>query len=119
MRDDIFRVFIGLWVLLGGAGFLFFLFSKNAPFKRKYFPWFAGLSGLIFIGIVTATAISLALLAIMIPLVALITYLNIRGTQFCGACGRTMIQQMPFSRADFCSRCGAPLRDKRNGPRGT
>ena len=98
MRDGVFRVGIGLWVLLSTAGFLFFQFSKNAAFKRRYFPWFAGLSGLIFIGIVTTTAISLAMLAIMIPLVALITYLHIRGTQFCGACGRTMIHQMPFSR---------------------
>src|SRR5947208_16732928 len=122
MRDQIFQIFpifIGVWIMLSIVGFLLFYVSKNAAFKRRYSPWFAGLTGLLFIGIVTATAIPLAMLAIMIPFVALITYLNIRGTQFCGACGRTMIQQMPFSRADFCSKCGAPLRDKRNGPRGT
>ena len=118
MRDDIFRVFIGLWVALGSAGFFFFLFSNNAAFKRRYFPWFAGLTGLAFIGVLTAKGIPPAMLAIMIVVVALITYLYIRGTHFCGACGRTIFDQMPFSRADFCSKCGAPLRDKRNDPRG-
>src|SRR2546422_55800 len=72
VRDDIFRVFIGLWVALGSAGFFFFLFSNNAAFKRRYFPWFAGLTGLAFIGVLTAKGIPPAMLAI-------------RGTHFCGA----------------------------------
>ena len=43
------------------------------------------------------------------PAIALIAYLNIRSTRFCEACGMTTVEAMPFARAAFCSKCGAPL----------
>ena len=113
MRDQIFPIFFGVWVVLGIAGFLLFYVSKNVAFKRRYFAWFTALAGFLFLAFAAAMGAPVFMLAFMTPLVALITYLNIRGTQFCGACGRTLIQQMPFSRARFCSKCGAALSEKR------
>ena len=117
MRDDLFPFFFAFWALLAIAGFLLFYVSNNAAFKRRYFPWFAGSTGLLFVGGAAAMGMPVVMLAIMLPFVALITYLNIRGTQFCEACGKTLLQQMPFSRAEFCSRCGAPLGEKGKGSR--
>ncbi len=117
VRNGILPVFAGVWGLLAVGGFFLFYVSKNAVFKRKYFQWFAGLTGLVFVAFATATGIPVAMLAILVPFVALLTYLHIRATQFCTACGRTLVQQIPFSRADFCSKCGSPLRDKRELPR--
>jgi hypothetical protein len=117
VREELFPYFIASWALLGVAGFFLFYVSNNAAFKRRYFPWFASLTGLLFVGIAAAMGIPVAMLAVLLPFVALITFLNIRGTQFCGVCGKTLLQQMPFSRAKFCSRCGAPLRDEGRSPR--
>ena len=104
--------FVASWGLLGIGGFSVFYVGKNAAFKRRYFPWFAGLTGLLFVGIAASAGVPVVILGILLPFVALITYLSIRGTQFCSACGKTLSQEIPFSRAEFCSRCGAPLRDK-------
>ena len=112
MRDQraILAVFI-LWILLGVAGFSLFYVSRNVAFKRKYFPWYVALVGALFLGFAAAVGIPVPVLAVMTPVVALIAYLNLRATQFCSSCGRTIIQQMFFSRPEFCSKCGALLRD--------
>jgi len=117
VREDLFPYFIAFWTLLGVAGFLLFYVSNDAAFKRRYFPWFASLTGLLFVGIAAVMGIPLGMLAILLPFVGLITFLNIRGTQFCGACGKTLLQQMPFSRSKFCSRSGASLSSQKGGSR--
>jgi hypothetical protein len=116
VRDGLFPYFIAFWELLGVVGLLLFYVSNNAAFIRRYFPWFTGLTGLVFVGIAAAMGIPLGMLVIVLPFVALITFLNIRGTQFCGVCGKTLVQPGPFSRARFCSRCGASLRDEGGRP---
>jgi rRNA maturation endonuclease Nob1 len=45
----------------------------------------------------------------IIPFVALITFINLRVMKFCNACGRTVMNQNPFSPPKFCSKCGAAL----------
>jgi hypothetical protein len=47
----------------------------------------------------------------LIPAVALMTFLNLRNTKFCDACGKTLINQNPFSPPAFCSKCGAALNE--------
>ena len=111
MTGPIIPIFFGAWILLGVAGFWLFYVNRNVEFKRRYFPWYAGAGGVLFVGFGAATGLPPLALAIMAPFVALIMYLNVRATQFCSACGRTVVQQMPFSRARFCSKCGASLAD--------
>ena len=112
MAHQIFPIFVGVWILLGLGGFWLFSVSRNVAFKRKYFPWYVGLAGVLFIGFGAAMGVHPLGMAIMVPSVVLITFLNLRATQFCDACGRTVVQQMPFSRAEFCSKCGARLGDR-------
>jgi hypothetical protein len=108
---DVFPWFFVFWIALGITGFLLFFVNKDVKFKRRYFRWYVILVGVIFIGFACGTDGSWGALAFMGPAVALITYLNIRGTRFCDKCGRTIIDHMPFSRAEYCSRCGAQLLD--------
>lgn len=109
MSDRAFFIVFGIWVLLGAAGSWLFYVNRNVRFKRKYFPWYASLAGTLFVAFVAVTGFPLPGVACMVPVVALITYMNIRGTQFCDACGRTVIQQSFFSRPKFCPKCGAPF----------
>src|SRR5438093_13298734 len=87
--------FIG-WIGLGIAGFFLFYVSKNAAFKRRFFPWYIIIVGLIFAAIPVASGQTAALFMV-IPAVALISFMNIRLTKFCDACGRTVVSHAFFS----------------------
>jgi hypothetical protein len=113
MADQIFPIVFGAWILLGAAGVWPFYVSRHVAFKRKYFPWYVGLAGVLLLGVVAAAGYSLADIATMVPSVALVCYLNLRATRFCDACGRTIIQQRS---AEFCSKCGARVADRPVSP---
>ncbi|OHX19589.1 hypothetical protein BI344_17540 [Chromobacterium sphagni] len=46
--------------------------------------------------------------AFLLPFLMLITFLNLRNTRFCDACGATQYSR-GVSRPRHCSRCGASL----------
>jgi hypothetical protein len=117
MADQVFPIFFGVWILLGVAGFRLFYVGRDVAFKRKYFPWYVGLAAVLFLGFGIATGLPLFGIAVMALFVALISYMNLRATRFCDACGCTVVQPMPFSRAEFCSRCGAPFGGRPPGER--
>jgi hypothetical protein len=71
-------------------------------------PFLVG-TGLLFLGFMWAMGFPTFMLAIAAPIVALIMYLNSRIIHFCDACGRTIMQQIPFSPPRHCSHCGASL----------
>ena len=108
---DIFPVFFVVWIVLGITGFFLFYVSKNVQFKRKYFPWYVILGGVIFVLFGLGMGLPVAMLFIMLPVVTLITLLNIKSTRFCDNCGRTIINQMWFSKVEYCAKCGAKLND--------
>ncbi len=101
--NQAFPVFVGLWVVLAVGGIFAFYVSRNVDFKRKYFPWFHASGILLFIPLAMSGGMAPALVAGMAPLVALVGYVHVRSTQFCGACGRTLVQQLPTPRATVCS----------------
>jgi hypothetical protein len=107
--NQIFPIIFVVWIVLGIAGFALFYLNPNVAFKRRYFRWYAVVVGVLFLGFGAAMGIPLQALAFIAPFVGLIMYLNIRATQFCNDCGRTVIQQIPFSRPEFCPKCGARL----------
>ena len=109
MKAGMFPVFFVVWISLGFAGFFLFYLSKDVTFKKRYFPWYLVLTGFLFIVFGLSMGLPLTIMYIMVPAVALITFLNIRSTKFCDACGRTIIDQNWFSKVEFCSKCGAKL----------
>ena len=111
MRQDIFPVFLVVWIALGVAGFFLFYVSKNVRFKKRYYPWYAILGGVLFIAFGLGMGFTLEMLYFMVPAVALITFLNIKSTKFCDNCGRTIINQMWFTKVESCAKCGAKLND--------
>jgi len=111
MRPDIFPIFFVVWIALGVAGFFLFYVSKNVRFKRRFFPWYVILAGVLFISFGLGMGFHLQMLFIMVPAVALITFLNIKSTKFCNSCGRTIINQVWFTKVEYCGKCGAKLND--------
>jgi hypothetical protein len=90
------------------SGAVFFL-GKNASLKRKVWPPFTIATATLFVGFVWAMGFPSQVFLIVIPAVALITFLNLRSVKFCDACGKTVMNQNPFSPPQFCSKCGANL----------
>ncbi len=115
----IFACFIGTWIVLGIIAFSFFHLGKDAALKRKWFPRFVILVAVLFVLFSSAlTALSspslgdMKLLVVVLPVISLITYLNIKLTKFCGKCGATLYPQSFLTPSKFCPKCGAELDPK-------
>jgi hypothetical protein len=122
LEAGITALFAGTWIVLGIVSFVVFFLGKNTALKRKWFPRFMVLAGVLFVIFTTTFAVlgsktwlSLGILVITVPAVALISYLNIKMTKFCDKCGATLINSNWFSPMRFCSKCGAALDDKSKG----
>jgi hypothetical protein len=110
-RNNVFVPFMVIWFALAISSFLFFHFNRNATLKRRAFPPFVFIVSVIFGCFVAYVSRDhLQILFVAVPMIMLISFLNIRKTRFCGACGRTLYQQPIFSRSQYCPRCGAELR---------
>ncbi len=119
LGDIITTCFIGTWVVLMIGGFFLLHLGKDAAFKRKWFPRYVILGGVLFVAFSTAISTAMfapsrtphvfTMLAFMVPMVVLISYLNIKMTRFCDQCGLTIYNQTWLHRMKFCSSCGAEL----------
>ncbi|MEA3213537.1 MAG: hypothetical protein QOE70_6594 [Chthoniobacter sp.] len=107
-----FIAFMAVWVGLGLGSFLFFHFNRNTALKRKLFPAFVILVGVMFGGFMyySIGRHQPKVLVIFGPALVLITYRNIRQTRFCDSCGKTLYRQPIFSRTQFCPHCGGELK---------
>ena len=112
---------IGTWVIIGIAGFFLFHLWGNVASKRKWFPRFLILEGVLFVVIATATTVlhfrtieSLSVLLFLLPVLALIAYLGKSQSPFCHQCGAVIYDRHWPSRARFCRACGAALGAKSN-----
>src|SRR4051812_12789784 len=90
--------FIGTWIVLGLGCFYILYLRRDAAFKRKWFPRFVILVGVLFvlfattlIGLRARSLSALVVLVVAVPIVTGIAYLNIKFTQFCDKCGATLI----------------------------
>ena len=109
-QQQAFTVFAICWVALGIASFVFFHFNLQAALKRRVFPFFVVAVGIIFGAfLIYMTRGFSQVLFIAVPMIALITFLNIRMTRLCDSCGRTLYRQPVFTRPGFCPHCGAQL----------
>jgi hypothetical protein len=110
--DKMFPIFFGTWIVLGILSFYLFFIRNDYEFKVKYFKFFVILVGILFLGFVTAMGVPPQVFVIMVPAVALITFLNIKFTRFCKNCGKTIINNVPFTKIEFCPKCGSKLQDR-------
>lgn len=106
--------FIGTWIILAIVGYVLFYVSRNVAFKRKWLPRYVVLVGILFI-IFSATITALSssqremwwMLVAMIPVISLISVMDIKMTKFCDNCGATLTPQVGFASMKFCPKCGA------------
>ena len=107
-----FIAFMVFWGILGLSSFLFFHFNHNATLKRNVFPVFIILIGVIFGGFVyyIMGRQHPQVLLPLVPALIVISFLNIRTTRFCDACGKTLYRQPIFTRTQYCSHCGSELK---------
>ena len=107
-----FIAFMIFWVGLGLGSFLFFRFNHNTPLKRRVWLVDNVATGIIFGAFVfySSGRQQPQILFVLVPVLALITALNIKTTRFCDACGKTLTRQPIFSRTRFCPYCGAELK---------
>ena len=111
--ERVFPIFIGVWIVLGIGSTAFFFLNNNAALKRKVHPPFVIGVGILFLAFVVLMGMArdAFFYCIFVPGIVLITLMNLRNTKFCDTCGKTLINQNPFVRPRFCSKCGASLED--------
>lgn len=107
--EEISPIFISVWIVLMIISFVIFFLGKDAQLKRKLFKPFVIGAGILFLGFVYSMGVELKVFYFMVPLVILISYLNIRFTKFCNSCGKIVINQMFLIPTKFCSKCGEKL----------
>lgn len=105
--DVIVPIFFGTWITLGIATWLFY-WHGSFEAKRRWHPWIAFGMGAFFALFVCLMS-NIRVLLFVGPAVFLISFLNWKSTKFCPVCRRTLIQTPPWTRMNFCTKCGARL----------
>lgn len=113
-NPNLFVAFFVAWAALAVVGSAFFWGSRNARLKRAVFPWYVGLAGFALTLFVFVMSKDPWVLLVFAPLVALITFLNVRLVKFCDRCGAIFHHYTWFGRTSFCSHCGAPVGEASN-----
>ena len=106
--DKIFPVFFAVWIAVGLGQFFFFRFNKDIPLKKRLFPRFAVGAGILF-GLFILIMVPWPAALIPMPIIAAITWINIRMNRVCDACGKILINPQWWSKMTFCPYCGAKL----------
>lgn len=110
--------FVITWIGLAVVG-LALNGRLTAAQKRRWSPRVAVSVGVLFVFFSSTLTVletrrwsSLGILIIVIPFVALISYLNIKFTKFCDQCNATQYNANWFVPQRFCSKCSAELDGK-------
>lgn len=107
--DEVFPIFFVIWGLLGLFSFLFFTFCKKVILKRRVLPIFTIGAGVLFLGFGYLMGFPGDSLTFMIPMVILITIINLYSIKFCGKCSKMIHNRIPFIKKEFCPKCGSKL----------
>lgn len=108
-HPEIVPLFITTWVVLGIAGLWLMFIDKNVPRKKRLLPVFIIGTGAAFVGFVFLMTGDLHVLAFVLPAAVLISFLNLHMIKVCSSWGRTIQSGMWFTKAEYCSKCGAKL----------
>ena len=101
-------IFFGTWIVLGIATGLFY-WRGSFEAKRRWHPWIAFGVGALFVLFVGLMEPNVGVMLFVGPAALLISFLNWRFTKFCAVCGKTLIQNPPWTKMIFCMKCGARL----------
>ena len=108
-----FPVFMVTWIGLGIASWVWIRSRPSVDEKRLWYRRVTIAAGVIFGAFITFTLAQwhqpFALL-ILLPAIVPITFLNLRITFFCNACGKMTRSHNSFSATYYCPRCGHQLR---------
>lgn len=107
--ESVFTLFLATWVPLMVDSFFMFYISRDVGRKRRLFPWFNLIAGVLFVGFVWVAGFPIGVVLVSIPLVALITWLNTRQIRFCDACGKTATSMSLGGKPRYCQQCGASV----------
>lgn len=108
MRPEvIFPLFLAVWLALLGFVTLFYLKASLAA-RRRWHPVVVIGGALIFLTFVTALLPASAFVVI-VPVVALMSFLNYKMTKFCGSCSATVVQRPPWRQLSACPKCGGRI----------
>ena len=107
-EHDRFSVFFVVWLAAGAASAIF-LWRGSPEAKRTWFPRIQVAAGMAFVLFVYWVTPGQAVLVILLPAVALITFLNVRFTKFCPNCGAYHQGFGALYRVNFSRKCGSPL----------
>ena len=109
-----FPVFMVSWIALGIGYWLWIYTRPSADQKRLWHRCVAIGATVIFGAFITFTLLlwrqPFALL-IFIPALVVITWLNLRFTDFCESCNRMVYNQFWWRRVRFCPHCGVSLKN--------
>jgi hypothetical protein len=104
--EQLFPIFMGVWLALLVAVSLFYWKGSLAT-KRRFHPYVVIAAALIFLGFITLI-MPASTFVVIVPVVALVSFLNYKVTKFCDACGATTVR-VPGANAAPCRKCGATI----------
>jgi len=103
-----FIVFVVTWAVLALVGYFLYR-GKTADFKRRIHPRWIGFVGFMFTLFIVWIVPSWLTLAIIVPAVFLMYFLQLKLIKFCDSCGKTLTNSNWFTPMQFCQKCGANL----------
>ena len=108
-RFQVFSIFFLIAAVMSVGGLLFFYLNRNVKLKRTVLLLGTAISIPILLVFIYLMDFPSIILWVAIPGAILVPLLNIKTTQFCKSCGRTIFEYNPFSPPKYCSKCGASL----------
>ena len=105
-------IWFGSSVVIGLGSLAYFRIYPDVNLKRRFHRWFTIAYGAVFFLLIFLSMGASPPLLVFGAAIVLITYLNIRNTIFCDACGKTTYNHAWFDKAEYCAKCGARLPQK-------
>jgi hypothetical protein len=109
-QQEVAPIFIGTWIVLAVlSSAIFFPRGVKAAIKRRLWPVFGIATGVLFVMFVWLMDRKTSELFLMIPVVALITFINLRSIRFCLFCNSLQRSPNFIVAPKFCQKCGHAL----------
>jgi hypothetical protein len=110
-KDSIRYVYFGIWAALMAANLYILFATKNAKAKRMLLPVLGVLAGVSVLLFLVLNDFSRAVLYLAVPVVILISILNLRQFKICDSCA-SLVRGEFFGVPKECHNCGARLNGK-------
>lgn len=104
--EAVFFFYAGVMIILAIGFGLFIHICKDINLKRKAFKVSVYSAGILFVIFMFFWPIPGQWFFFITPVVVLIIVLNLKLTRFCNECGKMVVNENPFSKPKFCSKCG-------------